>query len=126
MRQRQGLPKVHHCLTLIRVLRFDQPMLISVKHDVLRVLADPLRARIAEILAEGPACTCHLVTDLETTQSNVSNHLRVLRQAGIVVAEPYGRYTYYRLRPELLEDAAEHLAKLAQRAQTTTGARRSC
>jgi ArsR family transcriptional regulator len=101
-------------------------VLISVEHDVIRLLADPLRARLVELLAGGPACTCHLVTDSGATQSNVSNHLRALRHAGVVVAEPHGRFTYYRLVPEVLEAAAQQLAELAGRARSNADARREC
>jgi ArsR family transcriptional regulator, arsenate/arsenite/antimonite-responsive transcriptional repressor len=101
-------------------------VLISAEHDVIRLLADPLRARIVELLAEGAACTCHLVTDTGATQSNVSNHLRALRQAGVVVAEPRGRYTYYRLRPEVLAGAAGYLSSLAERARDSDDVRREC
>lgn len=101
-------------------------VLISAEHDVIRLLADPLRARLVELLAGGPACTCHLVTDSGATQSNVSNHLRALRHAGIVVAEPHGRFTYYRLVPEVLDAAAQHLAELAEQARSTASARREC
>ncbi|MDQ7908066.1 metalloregulator ArsR/SmtB family transcription factor [Phytohabitans sp. ZYX-F-186] len=101
-------------------------MLISADHDVIRLLADPLRARIVELLAEGAACTCHLVEDTGATQPNVSNHLRALRQAGVVVPEPRGRYTFYRLRPEVLDGAARHLAALAERARASGDVRREC
>lgn len=93
---------------------------------MIRLLADPLRARLVELLAGGPACTCHLVADSGATQSNVSNHLRALRHAGIVVAEPHGRFTYYRLVPEVLEAAAQQLAELAGVARANAGARREC
>jgi ArsR family transcriptional regulator len=80
---------------------------------VLRVLADPLRAHLVEILAGA-------------TQSNVSNHLRALRQAGLVAREPHGRFAYYRLVPEALDTAAHHLADLAERARATIDQRREC
>jgi ArsR family transcriptional regulator len=92
----------------------------------LRLLADPSRAAIVEALAAGPACNCHLVADLGLTQTNVSNHLRALRQAGLVVTEPHGRYTYYRLMPDALMALSEHLAELAHRARATVEARREC
>lgn len=107
-------------------LAFDHVVLISADHDVIRLLADPLRARIVELLAEGAACTCHLVADTGATQPNVSNHLRALRQAGVVVAEPRGRYTYYRLCPEVLDSAAGYLASLAGRARASDDVRREC
>jgi len=105
-------------------------MVISATDDAtaetLRLLADPTRAAIAETLAAGPACTCHLVDDLGLTQTNVSNHLRALRQAGLVTTEPHGRYTYYRLVPDAFVAVADHLADLADRARTTVDVRREC
>lgn len=64
--------------------------------------------------------------DTGAKQPNVSNHLRVLREAGLVVAEPHGRYTYYRLQPEALQAAAAQLSHLAQRARTNAQNRREC
>ncbi len=90
------------------------------------MLADPTRATILEALAAGPACTCHLVEDLGLAQSNVSNHLRALRQAGLVAREPHGRFTYYRLLPDALAAAAAHFAALAEQARTNAEVRREC
>lgn len=106
-------------------------MVISVAGDAsvgetVRVLADPTRAAIIEVLAAGPACTCHLVDDLGLAQSNVSNHLRALRQAGLVAREPHGRFTYYRLLPDALTAAATHLTALAEKARTNAEIRRVC
>jgi len=96
--------------------------------DVLRLLADPTRARIVELLADQALCTCHLVEELDARQTNISNHLRALRQAGVVVAEPAGRFTYYRLVPGAFAAAAGCLAGLAERADAAlrSGARREC
>lgn len=101
-------------------------MLISRGADVIRLLADPLRTRIIDLLADGPACTCHLVEDTGARQTNISNHLRALREAGLVTPEPHGRYTYYRLNPQAIEEAAQHLGQLARRARAATDNRREC
>jgi ArsR family transcriptional regulator len=93
---------------------------------VIRLLDDPLRARIIEVLADGPACTCHLVNDVGAKQPAISNHLRILREAGLVAAEPRGRYTFYRLLPEAIEATAARLADLATRARANTTNRREC
>jgi ArsR family transcriptional regulator, arsenate/arsenite/antimonite-responsive transcriptional repressor len=101
-------------------------VLISDSPDVIRLLSDPLRAQIIDILAAGPACTCHLVADTGAKQPNVSGHLRLLREAGLVAAEPYGRFTYYHLVPEALEAAAGRLSGLAATARANRHARREC
>jgi ArsR family transcriptional regulator len=93
-------------------------------HSLLRVLADPLRMRIVELLAVEELCTCHLVAELGTTQSNVSNHLRVLRQAGLVAAEPGGRFTWYRLDASAVRALSASLSALADGA--TRAGRRPC
>jgi ArsR family transcriptional regulator len=93
---------------------------------VIRLLGDPLRAQIIALLADGPACTCHLVADTGAKQPNISNHLRVLRDAGLVAAEPRGRFTYYRLLPDAIEAAAAQLAELATRARANTESLREC
>ena len=54
--------------------------------DALRLLADPLRARIVELLAVEQLCTCHLVELTGARQTNISNHLRLLREAGLVTS----------------------------------------
>jgi ArsR family transcriptional regulator len=103
-------------------------MLTSVETDVLKLLGDPLRAHIVTLLAREALCTCHLVEETGARQTNVSNHLRVLREAGLVETEPCGRFTYYRLRPEALEALADRLAELARAARdsATTDRKRPC
>ncbi|MDQ1701473.1 MAG: ArsR family transcriptional regulator, arsenate/arsenite/antimonite-responsive transcriptional [Frankiaceae bacterium] len=91
-----------------------------------RALADPLRAAIVALLAGEQLCTCHLVDETGATQTNVSNHLRVLREAGLVESEPRGRYTYHRLVPEPLEQLAGDYARLASRARLSVSAKRPC
>lgn len=95
-------------------------------HDTLRLLADPLRARIVELLAQEELCTCHLVELTGARQTNISNHLRALRQAGLVRADPCGRYTYYRLDPAALELLTGQLVALAEAARVGAGRRRPC
>jgi ArsR family transcriptional regulator len=94
-------------------------MMTSVSTDLIRVLADPLRLQIVTLLARETLCTTHLVEETGARQTNLSNHLRVLREAGVVDTEPCGRYTYYRLRPEVIEALADSFAALAATARTT-------
>ena len=93
---------------------------------MIRLLADTLRLRIVELLADGPACTCHLVTDTGAKQPNVSGHLRALPEAGLVAAEPRGRFTYYRLLPDAIEQTAAQLADLAAKARANAERAREC
>ena len=70
-------------------------------------LADPVRLRIVSMLAaapEGTACGCDLEDPLGLAQPTVSHHLRILREAGLVVGERRGRWVHYRVVPERLDE----------------------
>lgn len=90
------------------------------------LFGDPLRAAIVRMLSHEQMCTCHLVNDTGARQSTISHHLRILREAGFVAAEPHGRYTYYRLRPEALSELTVGIAGLAARAHHAQVIRRPC
>ena len=92
--------------------------------ELLSVVAEPTRARIVAELARESLCTCHLVEALGAGQTAVSNHLRVLRLAGVVDAVPAGRFTYYELRSGAVAAIGEHYADLASSSQTV--GRRPC
>lgn len=98
----------------------------SLDDAALRVVAEPTRAAILRALAVEQLCTCHLVELTGAGQTSVSNHLRALREAGVVAAEPAGRYTYYRLVSEVLTRLSGQLADLAVAAATSTDRRRPC
>jgi ArsR family transcriptional regulator len=102
-------------------------MLSTVPLDVdAQLLADPLRARIAALLAAETMCTCYLVEESGARQTTVSHHLRLLREAGWVETESCGRFTYYRLRPEPLRALSGELGVLADATSRTNGRRRPC
>lgn len=101
-------------------------MVTSVDSDVLKALSDPLRMQIVRLLAREALCTTHLVEETGARQTNLSNHLKALRDAGLVDTEPCGRFTYYSLRPEAVEALAGELAKLAATAREAAGRKRSC
>ncbi|MFF1742304.1 ArsR/SmtB family transcription factor [Streptomyces mirabilis] len=101
-------------------------MLTSVDTDLIRVLADPLRLQIVTLLAKETLCTTHLVEETGARQTNLSNHLKVLREAGFVETEPRGRYIYYRLKPDVLASLAAQFADLAESARTAAENKRAC
>ena len=96
--------------------------------EVLRALADPVRERIVELLADEQLCVCHLTEELELAQPLVSHHLRILREAGLVEGERWRYWTYYRLRPDALRALAAQLEALVAGARDSadTSARRPC
>jgi ArsR family transcriptional regulator, arsenate/arsenite/antimonite-responsive transcriptional repressor len=105
-----------------------KPEVIPEGTELVRVLGDPIRMRVVTLLARETLCTTHLVEETGARQTNLSNHLRVLREAGVVETEPCGRFTYYKLRPEVLDALAGSFAALARTARATrdTDRKRSC
>ena len=66
--------------------------------DILDALGDATRRSILRLLRERPRAVGELVEALPVTQPAVSQHLRVLRNVGVVDVEKAGRHRIYRLR----------------------------
>lgn len=67
---------------------------------VARALAEPNRIRILAALRGGELCVCELCDALALSQSTLSTHLRVIRQAGLVTSRRQGKWMYYAVKPE--------------------------
>ena len=65
--------------------------------DRLAALADPVRLRLLGVLAGGGRCVCDLQDKVPVPANLLSYHLRVLREAGLVIATRRGRWVDYRL-----------------------------
>ena len=94
--------------------------------DLLKVVAEPLRWRILELLSSEELCVCHLVDELDVNQPLVSHHLRVLRDAGLVATSKFRYWTYYRLGPGALTPLAESVTALASTGVAEGDRRRPC
>jgi DNA-binding transcriptional ArsR family regulator len=79
------------------------------------VLADPTRIKLLDQLREGEASVQELTETIGSTQQNVSKHLRVLLEAGIVGRRKLGNHAYYSVTDEgvfaLCEDVCGSLAE---------------
>ncbi len=72
----------------------------------LTALAQPNRKRIVELLREGPQPVGEIVVKLKLSQPQVSKHLRVLNEAGLVDVHPVAQQRYYSLRPQAFQELA--------------------
>ncbi len=75
-------------------------------------LSDSTRLAILAMLRSGEKCVCDLQDELDAAQSRLSFHLKVLREAGLVVDRKDGRWSYYRIAPEALAEAHDTVVKL--------------
>lgn len=79
--------------------------------DIFKALSDPTRLRLVKLLNDcqpgvckgGPLCVNALAHQLGVTQSAVSQHLRILRQAGLVRGARHGAFMHYALDPDGLK-----------------------
>ena len=85
---------------------------------LLKALAEPIRLQVIEALGDGERCVCELTEQLNLAQSKLSFHLRVLKQAGLLADRQSGRWVYYRLRPEAIEQLRGWLAGLTAHCAT--------
>ena len=73
---------------------------------VLAALGDPIRLRLLSIVAaEGEVCSCNLESPLGKSQPTISHHTRILADAGLIAGERRGKWTWWRVIPERLEEA---------------------
>ncbi len=63
-------------------------------------LGDPTRRTIFELLVEHPRSVTELARALPVTRSAVSQHLKVLKEAGLVADTPAGKHRIYRVEPD--------------------------
>jgi ArsR family transcriptional regulator, arsenate/arsenite/antimonite-responsive transcriptional repressor len=72
---------------------------------VLAALADPVRLRLLSIVAaEGEVCSCNLEAPLDKSQPTISHHTRILVQAGLITGERRGKWMWWHVVPERLDD----------------------
>ena len=72
--------------------------------DVFHAVADANRRRLLDLLRERERCVQDLVPHLRVTVGAVSQHLKILLEAGLVTRRKQGRHRFYRARPEGLRE----------------------
>jgi DNA-binding transcriptional ArsR family regulator len=76
-------------------------------NDVFYAIADPTRRAILQRLAGGELAVSTLAGEFPTTLSAVSQHIRVLKEAGLVTMRKSGRERYYQLNPRPLKAVSD-------------------
>lgn len=80
--------------------------------QLFHALSDETRLGIIEMLRDGERCVCDLQADLDAAQSRLSFHLKVLREAGLVIDRKEGRWSYYSIPPEALAEVHDFAVSL--------------
>lgn len=86
--------------------------LIELHATICKAIADPKRLLIIEALRRGSRTVGDLSSDLELSQSNVSQHLAILRQRGVVRARRLGNNVFYSLPNQKVLQAVDLLREV--------------
>lgn len=81
---------------------------------VLKSLADENRFQIIRLLLENGLCVGALARILDISKPAVSQHLKILREAGLVRGEKIGYWTHYRVEKEVLRESVRQLQELIE------------
>ncbi len=81
----------------------------------LKALSDETRFRLFTMLLESDCCVGALARQLGVTEANISQHLQILRKAGLVVGEKRGYWTHYSVVREKLIEMASALGEMAEK-----------
>ncbi|WP_206185305.1 helix-turn-helix transcriptional regulator [Sphingosinicella sp. CPCC 101087] len=79
----------------------------------LTAISEPNRFRIVELLRNGPRSVGGIVDHLDMGQPQVSRHLRLLAEAGVVEATKQAQQRIYRLRPESMRELSDWTQRFA-------------
>jgi DNA-binding transcriptional ArsR family regulator len=88
------------------------------QYDGMSALGDPTRRAIFELLADGPRPVGEIARDLPVTRPAVSQHLKVLKEAGLVTDRQIGTRRLYQLDPDGVSALRAYLDRFWNRALT--------
>ncbi len=75
-----------------------EKILFESQASVLKALGQPTRLQILDLLKDGERCVCEIFPAINQEQANVSKHLSILKQAGILESRKDGLRIIYRLK----------------------------
>ena len=79
---------------------------------IYKALAHPIRIKIVRMLRDGPQCVCVLNENVEFSQSNLSQHLKILKDSGILKTEKDGIRILYSIKDEEVKNLLEITGKI--------------
>ncbi len=90
---------------------------VSRAAELFHALSDEIRLNVVQLLIGGERCVCDLMADLDLAQSRLSWHLKTLSDAGIITGRREGRWNYYSLNVDALQEAESILAGLRHKSR---------
>lgn len=81
------------------------------QEKIFKALGDENRLKILVMLKSGELCACKILDDLHIGQPTLSHHMKVLTEAGLVIARKEGKWTHYSINRKTLAVLKEWLNK---------------
>ncbi len=78
------------------------PEVVQQVAEYFSLLSEPMRLRLLNLVSDGEKCVQELVEATQTSQANVSKHLKIMWQAGILSRRSEGTSAYYRVEDEMI------------------------
>lgn len=79
---------------------------------IFKILSDPKRLKILDMLSGGELCACKILEEFHITQPTLSHDMKMMCDAGIVFARKEGKWMQYSLNLEKLNDVYKTLGKI--------------
>ena len=77
-----------------------------------KALSDPNRLMIVDMLSCGELCACHILIRFKITQPTLSHHMKILCDCGLVKGRKEGKWMYYTLNEEIIQDFQAFFAEI--------------
>ncbi|HEY3345750.1 MAG TPA: metalloregulator ArsR/SmtB family transcription factor [Anaerolineaceae bacterium] len=97
------------------------PLPFEIQAQYFKVLTHPARLAILEILRDGEHCVCHLEAHLGFRQAFISQHLAVLREAGLILDRRDGWNIFYRIADPGIYAVLDSVRELTGQAELSVG-----
>lgn len=94
--------------------------------ELFHALSDETRLALLDRLKDGEQCVCELTDAMKAAQSRLSFHLKVLKDAGLVEDRREGRWMYYSLNAQAIEELEELVGSFKKAARAAVSAGRCC
>ncbi|MFZ5969262.1 MAG: ArsR/SmtB family transcription factor [Bacillota bacterium] len=82
--------------------------------EILKALADESRLKIIQMLSCGELCACDIQENLSLTQPTISHHMKVLQQVDLIKVEKRGKWVFYSINQDLVEELCSFLKQVSQ------------
>ena len=82
---------------------------------VFKAFCDENRLQILEMLQGGEKCACHLLEEMQISQSTLSHHMKILCESGVVKGRKEGKWTHYSIDEDGKERAVQLLKEITEK-----------